>query len=589
MAAKKDKAPNLFEEPVGSARWVQAYNALNPQDQQNAAAFFDQPGAQQDVFDFGGSTDFSEPQDGGFGTATLDPMYQEMLQTGGGVNIPTLTSKGALEPYDLPQEAAMTNLMQDRWTSLADVMGAGVSGPGAIDPTLFAPKVTMPEDVIETPGFNLASKYSKTGGYQKYLTDKVMSGKSDAEAVADLWDLVNAPDDEAIDPKARALRDEVIRSLPRNPKAETGLVPPSGGTAVDQMLATSTGAKGAGGALQNYDLLRINTEAKDLFDKISQDEAAVAGGWQNPENQRWYTREPTQEDSYLTTKFHNLGLPTPIAQYDDPEYLKAALDQIPDLTDMGTYDQTVADTQKASDEALARARRVDAGDLDVQRAFTEMAGRNAANRTQLERAQQLGNLGDVFAEQSDIARGGAAPGATRTGPGINLGGRITGTSLGANMGRVALPGTTPMPEGRGEGAKVAGPGLGPLKPVPTWTFGSPEEGYQVADTRAGAMAKAPGDAILNLFDFGGKNAKKTQKLDQVTANQSSKARQKASKEFDKANTARYQATHGDASAADLQSLYAIWGAQNARATGATPFNDAIAQRKLAQRAMGLRV
>jgi hypothetical protein len=404
---------------------------------------------------------------------------------------------------------------------------------------------------------------------------------TDAEAVAELWQLVDRPDSPDLDKATRDKRDEIIRSLPLNPQAP-GITPPSAMTAAGSPTApvlTSTGEAGAGGANRNYDLLRINNFASDLFGKVATDQAATQAGWSDPATGKYYSSAPVEEPSYLTTKFRNLGLPTPIERYDDPARMQELLSQVaPNYPqDLANQQTQVSDLQAAQDAALSRARRLDASDTDVQQALTEMTRRNTANQAQLQRAQGLGDLGSVLAEQSDIGR--TPPQQRRGGPTINLGGRITGTGT-DTYGR-----TRTNPNATGEGSKVAGPGLAPLQQVPTWAYGSPDTGFQTAGSQGEAMARA---LYGGFFGIGDKKSQATKLTPQV-ASQSKKARTAADRAFEQANTNRFRATQATTPDRDTAMQAAGQAYAMANLLNRTPFLDAMLQRQLGGRAQGLRI
>jgi hypothetical protein len=98
---------------------------------------------------------------------------------------------------------------------------------------------------------------------------------------------------------------------------------------------------------------------------------------------------------------------------------------------------------------------------------------------------------------------------------------------------------------------------------------------QSADTRA-------------MFNFFAPKAPVTvERLDSGKVKQSETQRAKARRSFDVANTARYQAKN--AVSEDLgDAVRALANANYAARTGRTPFLDAVMQRFLGQRAVGLR-
>jgi hypothetical protein len=519
----------------------------------------------------------------------LDPMYQQLAQFGGGVNIPSLTAKGALDPYDIGQEAQRVNLAQDQASSLADLIQAALAGPGAIDPSSFAPVRTMPTERIATPGLTRLNAMAEGSGYKGYIAQKIKGGATDDEAVADLFNFLDAPEDESIDPKLRETKQSIIDSLPSAFKSGNQLTLPSQG------VNTRTGTSAAAGrpAQDTRDLFQeseIGRVAEDLYMKAYDDRAKVDVGWEDPDHPgTYYTQAPTEEDSAATTKFKNLGLPTPFAAYDDPKYLQMAYDTLaPGVNQEGAnWDEQVAKTQRESDKVAKESQGPIDRNIATQKRYRDTGG----YRWEMPPAPPPMGRGDVT---EDPTTGGTVD---ANGHGVfSLRSHGAMSPVDANGHGVMSdysPSPQPVPPRFDMNTQPS-----PTK-VPIRGIANPDGGFDFGSATARpAESQAMANRILNFvggmpLGGGSDRGTKTVTLNADTARQSASAADAARRKFAAANIARYQATQalgndqGNAITAWENARYnAMPVAQGGR--GRTPFVDAIMQRKLGQRALGLR-
>lgn len=566
MPTEKDdrkKLKNIGAYDYGTDSWMQAFNQLSPEDQ---AAMFNFAGAPTDsaqqpegFADQGeGSglglpgTGYTIPSSlGGAGADySTDPAYQGLLQFGGGVGIPQLTSAGNLDPYDLSQEASRVNLMQDNASSLADVVLASLAGPGAIDPNSFNPITTPPENKLKTPGLTLAGRYARGGGYQGFLSQKIANGETDAEAVADMWDLVNAPDSSTLNPQDKAARDELIRSLPNNTKPQQAI---PGITPDDPRNA--------------YDQDRITNFAGDLFGKVSQDLAAQESAYQDPQTGTWYEDMPTTVDSPLTKKFRDLGLPTPTAQYTDPMYL----DQMMSAANPNAAQENQAETQRqgSQDDIIAKLFQDSQG--AGQDYSNQLQGLNTFDKTQQQNRMHPHDIQGLMRNGVPV-QGDGTPMPQK--PRADLFGTPQHNPL-APVGAVQQS-RAPMEQG-----------------TPQFSFtdlqGQPGVGsYGTAQTQD--MAGHVMDFFKNM-PLGAAQADKREKPQLVTRTGTAQAGQNYNSKVKTATDAysrEWGRRNNQISAGRTGEIQALANANFAQQQGRSPYVDAVMQRLLGQRAVGVR-
>lgn len=616
--AKEKKPPTIDELEPGTDEWFKAFANLPYADQ---VSLLNQSGDQallgegeEEGFDFGlpGTGYTLPPELGGMTGAQLDPVYQQLLQFGGGANIPSYTAKGELEPYDLAQEAARNNLVQDQATSLADVILSSLSGPGALDPQSFAPIETKPTERIATPGLTQLDRYARAGGYKGYIAQKIRDeGLTDDEAISALYNFISTPDDPNVSEDARATKQAIIDSLPtKYGGSETGVKLPSGRGQQSQR----SGGTEAQDIRDLYDETGIYKWANDLYTKVADDEANVSVGWQDPQSGFYYTKGPTYEDSPLTEKFRNLGLPTPMESYTDPGRLDQMYNAMaPNASASGAeYYGTQASMDQLANELQKQSMDIGRRNTETQALFGRTGGMQPVPQAPAP-AAQVGPQGQAQGGVLSYGATGPQPAPQQVVP------PGPGTRGGANMAapRGGVPGGARFPldpamAGGGNYSTIHPPGLGerPLNPTLDGWIAAMQDAYQPQ----APMENRPMQPILGLenrgggFDFGikpgeiqqrsmanaalnffgnGKRGTKPVELNQGTANKSQKMAQEAKDKFIRANANRFQ--HSQTITPDqLALINASGNAQFQASRGRSPYVDAITQRLLGQRAVGLR-
>jgi len=604
MAKQKSPLDTITSADPSSLEWQNAFDQLSPQDQQQIFNFTYNSPMTEDTSQMGDT--------GGVGPS-LDPSSMALTGYMGGVNIPQFTSAGKLDPFDLGQAQAQLNLAQDLTSSNMDLGMAGMFGPGAIDPSVFAPKVTMPTTVVKTPNLDVLKRYASGTGYRAFLAQRMLpttmggKGMTDDEALSDLWAQVNAPATVTASQQQKDQQQRLINSLPANTyqqdpvqaqlAAQLGYDPTSGSTA----KATGTAAKQAVSA---YDTKAVTSFASDLFSKSTEDQAAIDAGWTDPSTGKTYTEAPTQEESYATTRFHNAGLPTPVERYTDPKYT-----QMFEQTYMPTGRQDYADqlARQADAEtefkkAQTASRQADVTNTNLQQAYTDWQGRRQANQQAIGQVTAAQGLRNAMQALPESAAAVAPP--RQTAPAINLGGRITGTKpLGNYNVTAGLPPARPAPTPTGNAlmqqTQAMGGWLAPLQ-----ASLQPENQPWVVDQGGGniQMFKNQDEATKNaglhnlqnaIYNFmipedqqkqGYKlsTSRQPQALTSRQVGQAQTAKQAADRRFVQANTNRFR--NSVAQGVGTQDfINAVVAAQNSRTT---PYQDATMQRRLGLRAMG---
>lgn len=653
MASKKPPSPLdvITTAQPGSPEWMNAFSQLNPEDQatifNQVAPAFNFEGAVSDgqfsdptMIDQGAEIDTSQldPLTGGpgFGRAgtsyslpagmagmqpSIDPTSQQILQFGG-PNIPSYTAAGKLDPRDLGQEAQMQNLYQDQVSSLGDLLMSAIAGPGAIDPSTFAPNVQMPTEKLSTPGMDKLNRYASGSGYKAYIAKKMQAGETDDEAFADLMAYVTAPETATASQADKAARDEVRNSMPpnsfqQNPQttAELSVIANRLGMSPAELTQPTTGT-GAKQATADYNLNDVQNFASGLFNDVSTDRSNLANAWQDPNSGTYYTSAPVETPSAATTKFRNLGLPTPFEQYTDPKFLNPALQAAaPNLgAEMQAGEQARLAAQSDFERAQQRAQNTSLNAQDLVDAWNKMypdtsgaaasalrgdIGALPENAGRMSAADQLTS---ALASMPEFAGGGAQPAPSltppKTYPGINLGGRVTGTSLGNYMGRVA---TQPAPTGeKNQLTGVVDEGTKRVGGNPQYFYVTDDQGRVHLSTDNSKLAGqgrpiGPDPLTSAIFNFAPPqnfvttgNRAQGQPLTNRYVQQSQAQARQANQDFTNANIQRFRANQY--TPPDVGAAIDAWERANVMANVAhrTPFQDAIIQRLLGQRAVGLR-
>lgn len=518
--------------PEDDMDFFEWFNSLDPIDQENFLYDMELGGANALPGQFGGPM---APQ--------LDPYGFDLMSFGGGADLPEYTSKGRYDPYDLSQEAKRFNLIQDYASGSVDNALAMFAGPGAYDIDAFNDVVLPPRERAEQRGTRTAQAYAQGGGYEGYLAQKILQGATPSEAIADLMDLVNAPDSEEISPEDREARQALIASLPQAER--TGPTPP-------------------GEEVSPYDLSRIQDFGTELFQGIMSDEQPV---YVDPQTGIGYMDQPYTQRSEAAEWYDKRGLPLPTASYGDEEYQQAFMDAFaPDRQqDEAARAQEIRRTSSEANQALQASR-------EAGRRYREFRGANAT--------QQGFNVLARDAARPEVQAGTAD---TNWGPDSP----VYQEAFQAVMQRDPTAARTFRDTmldriGSGRGTRIGAP-------------------VRYINERTQNLVPTPGDQqpLLNNgvsvpgarapFNFGeflaGGNRRPLQQTD---VDRAGRERRRASDEFKRANTRRYQAERVNTSPTQANAAYALGMAAALARSGRTPLQDALMQRVLGQRAMGAR-
>lgn len=280
------------------------------------------------------------------------------------VDIPQLTTKGKVDPYDLTQAQQRLNLEQDIYGSLNDPMLGALGGPGAFGPDAFQPTYDYGEP-LNLVGRKKAQQYLDVGGYKGYIADAIMNrGMSPDEAAQSAIDLATNTDaSKEPDPKQRALIESLQKTLPESTATgNNALGLPSGGGKGDL-------PGGRKRTLGTYDFIGVNKFATDLFEGIASDPSFAY----QDEAGNFYAKTPEQamQKTEQMKAFDKAGLPYMTDQYTDPGYVDKA---IAGATGRNTEEQTQA-LQGYSDQMaqmLAEQQASNKRQLDARTAMDRL-------------------------------------------------------------------------------------------------------------------------------------------------------------------------------------------------------------------------
>ena len=219
--------------------------------------------------------------------------------------------KGKTNYQDLAEEAKRVNLLQDYGSLSVDNILTGYGGGGSYDIDAFTPTYEYGEP-LNLKGRRKAEMLSKTGGWQGFVTDLILeNGMSPAEAEAELYKTVSAPDDDSLSDQDRALKASLIESLPPS-RADQGPISPS----------MSRNRTEAGKTRDPYDSEAISQFTTRVWSDLLEDPEFA---YQDPKTGLYYGKTP--EEAEVKTPqmlaYDKFGLPYPTATYEDPEYIDA--------------------------------------------------------------------------------------------------------------------------------------------------------------------------------------------------------------------------------------------------------------------------
>lgn len=232
---------------------------------------------------------------------------------------PELNKQGETVPWGLDQQTQAFNLMQDMADMTADPMMAVYGGPGAFDPSAFAPVQTPIGRPIFQAGQQRLQNAAQSGnGYEAFIAQAMLGDENHApmspsEAVASLWDFLSEPDealDEDLLNRKRTLRNS-LPAMAQDPK-EAALNGPVDYENIDFADRSTRGRAFNEQALLDY--------AGGLAEGLAKD---MPIGYTDPNTGLNYVGVQ-ESPSEMTQKFHELGLPTPFENYTDENWMAQA-------------------------------------------------------------------------------------------------------------------------------------------------------------------------------------------------------------------------------------------------------------------------
>jgi hypothetical protein len=233
------------------------------------------------------------------------------------VDIPQLTTKGKVDPFDLSQQQQRFNLFQDQTSYLDSPMLGALGGAGAFGPDAFQPTYDYGAP-LNLVGRKKAQQYMDVGGYQGYIAHLIKDkGMGPDEAAQNAIDLaMNTDASKVTDPTQKALVESLQKSLPAATQSGNQLGIPSGGDTKD----LPGGRKRTGDI---YDQGRVLKFATDIFEGIASDPTFA---YQDPASGNYYAKTPEQAmiKSEAMKAFDKAGLPYMTDKYTDTSYIDKA-------------------------------------------------------------------------------------------------------------------------------------------------------------------------------------------------------------------------------------------------------------------------
>lgn len=331
MAKKEEKPKDWWEEfgflTPDEQRWIMAEQGYEPI----------------------GTTDSGFGEFGGFGGDEYVDELANYPLAGVGA-IPEYTTKGNLDPRDLTQVAKGINVAQDYGALLLDNILSGIAGPGSYDVGAFQPEIEYGKEITR-PGYDRLTAMAGRGGWEGYIAKQMLeNGASASEAIARMQNFVETSDenDPDLDPKIRAEVRALKASLPKakqDPLQFVGGVGMRGGeqgTDFDSM----------------YNMDRIWQQANDWDEALFNDPAFAYSEPDASGRMHYYDTAPETIKTPQMEFFDKYGLPYPTARYDEPKYMEAY-----QAATWGTPEQRAADVnqwtrdyQSAATDVNQRAR-----------------------------------------------------------------------------------------------------------------------------------------------------------------------------------------------------------------------------------------
>jgi hypothetical protein len=504
---------------------------------------------------------------------------------GGITDIPEFTASGNLDPFDLSQRAKQINVAQDYGALMLDNILSGMAGPGAYDVSAFTPTYEPAKEVV-LKGRNRIDQYKGAGGWEGYVANEIDKGATPSGAMASLRAFIENtdPDDPDLAPERREQLQSITNSLPTLRQQQ------------GPDMSSITGEEPD--FWDRYDYDTVFGTAQDLSNSLFEDPAY---GYEEvgPDGKtRYYEAEPQEIKTPQMQFFDKYGIPYPVNQYDDPQYLEAQLN-----AEEGTTPEY-------------RAQEAAGYQRDLQGAGTNISRLRSEEQRQRGLDQELLAAWTAAQPEPAAPRGPAfttAPGSagvdfdTQFAPGGGAGaGGLLPQVAGRSATEAQLP-TSVMLPGRGPAAQSGG-GFG----MPSWSRvrdaarGATPMVRQSANGQVGLIGRRE-EPRPNMGQGFGVFKPGVQREDPAYAQsffkrtpKGSKDRPIAAKDVDreamrkrganaskrtvKAQRERLALEERDPRLNDLARAAELY--MLARA-GRTPFNDAMAQRRYNASAMGL--
>lgn len=298
--------------PPGSAQWMQWYSKQDPATQWEVQ------------YSFGNSLPDSL---GGSSTMApeLSPQGFDLSTTTS--PLPEMTSKGRVLPVDVDTRNKQLTVLDKQNGMMVDNVVGMLAGSGAWDPKDFQSQQIGIGAPIQRPGHQLVEGYSEGGGYQEFIADRLLEGKTPSAAMSELMKVITGTD--TGDPKLDGARDALVSSL--TPRYDNNTIPGTKPAAPD--LSTPSGVA------NTYDIKGIGDWATGMYEKILTDPQQ---GMLGSDNQ--YYGSTKEQKTSAQEYFDKYGLPYPTAQYTDPERMTSFLDAVApvDMSRQATPEQQAA-------------------------------------------------------------------------------------------------------------------------------------------------------------------------------------------------------------------------------------------------------
>ena len=292
---------------IGDEFW----NSLNEDEKAQIASSFGMTGPTP--FDYGFEDDFgAEPLPGGF-DFSYGGGFNGMGDPGMGAIQPSVdyfTTKGKIDPTSRTEEAGRVNLLQDYGSLSVDNILTGYAGGGAYDVGAFTPTYDYGEP-INLKGRRKAESLAESGGWQGFVTDLILEGKSPAEAEAMLYQTIEAPDDETLTDEERLLKQGLAESMKPLMAADTGAPASVQGRSSGRSAATT----------DPYDTAPIREFTTRVWSDLMDDPE-----FKHYDEATGLYYDKTPEEAMVKTPqmmaYDKFGIPYPTATYEDPKYME---------------------------------------------------------------------------------------------------------------------------------------------------------------------------------------------------------------------------------------------------------------------------